>query len=110
MGNAGGTTPLLLAKRAELLLKQQRPCAAIRDCTAAVEANPDSVKAHRVRGLARRALGQWEDAQRDFDKAQKLDFDDSIVKVQNFVALQVNKLQERGPMKRTASAKRARVA
>merc|ERR1712154_594564 len=93
----GGASALLFAKRAEVLLKLRRPCAAVRDCTSAIEINPDSFKAHRVRGMARRALGQWEEAQRDLSEAQKLDFDDSLVSMQNFIALKVNALQERGP-------------
>merc|ERR1719362_1686640 len=37
----GGATALMLATRAALLLKQRRPCAAIRDCCAALQLNPD---------------------------------------------------------------------
>merc|ERR1712136_400526 len=37
----GGATALMLARRAELLLKQMKPCAAIRDCADALEFNPD---------------------------------------------------------------------
>eukprot|EP00927_Polykrikos_kofoidii_P068396 TRINITY_DN63776_c0_g1_i1.p1 TRINITY_DN63776_c0_g1~~TRINITY_DN63776_c0_g1_i1.p1 ORF type:complete len:706 (+),score=161.55 TRINITY_DN63776_c0_g1_i1:74-2119(+) len=94
---AGGATALTFAKRAELLLQQRRPCAALRDCLAAVEVNPESGKAYRVRGLAYRALGQWEEAHRDFELSQKLDFDEATVAVQNLVAV---KVQERGPTKR----------
>jgi len=93
---AGGCSALLLAKRAELLLRQRRPCAAVRDCSAAIKLNPDCQKAYRVRGLARRALAQWQDAQRDLGQAQTLDFDDSLVKAQNLVAMKVNALQEGG--------------
>eukprot|EP00928_Gymnodinium_smaydae_P026808 TRINITY_DN2093_c2_g1_i1.p1 TRINITY_DN2093_c2_g1~~TRINITY_DN2093_c2_g1_i1.p1 ORF type:complete len:721 (-),score=204.41 TRINITY_DN2093_c2_g1_i1:91-2073(-) len=103
----GASSALLLARRAELLLRQKRPCAAVRDCSAAIEVNPDSGKAHRIRGLARRHLGQWEDAQRDLARAQKLDFDDSLAKVQNFVALKVNALQERGPARRRSTGEAA---
>merc|ERR1711977_566621 len=100
---AGGATALLLARRAEALLRQKRPCAAVRDCSAAIEVNQEVSKAYRVRGLARRALGQWEEAQRDLARAQKLDFDDELVSVQNFVAVKVNALHERGPARKRSS-------
>ena len=45
---------LLYASRAECLLKLQRPCAAIRDCDEAIKSNPDSAKALRIRGRAKR--------------------------------------------------------
>jgi len=97
---AGGSTALLLSKRAELLLGQRRPCAAIRDCSAAIEHNPDCGKAYRVRGIAHRKLGNWEEAGYDLAQGQKLDFDQATVKVHNFVALKVNALQEKGPAKK----------
>merc|ERR1712232_698254 len=57
--NAGGAAGLMLARRAEVLLKMKRPNAAIHDCTAAIEINPDSGKAYHVRGIAHRKLGHW---------------------------------------------------
>ena len=50
------------AKRADMLLKAKRPVAAIADAEKALELNPDSAKATRVKGLAHRKLGQWDDA------------------------------------------------
>ena len=41
---------LLYAKRAEMYLKLRKPNAAKRDCDRALEANPDSAKALRIRG------------------------------------------------------------
>eukprot|EP00929_Paragymnodinium_shiwhaense_P003852 TRINITY_DN104546_c0_g1_i1.p1 TRINITY_DN104546_c0_g1~~TRINITY_DN104546_c0_g1_i1.p1 ORF type:complete len:647 (-),score=222.25 TRINITY_DN104546_c0_g1_i1:72-2012(-) len=111
---AAGLNALTLAKRADTLLQARRPMAAIRDCNEALKVNPESGKALRVRGLARRALGHWEDAQRDLEKAQQLDFDQDVKKVQTLVALKVNALQERGPTRRRTSgggppAKKAKV-
>merc|ERR1712232_891637 len=74
--NAGGAAALMLAKRGDVLLKMKRPNAAIHDCTAAVEVNPDCSKAYQVRGIAHRKLGHWEEAKEDLEMAQKLDFDD----------------------------------
>lgn len=96
----GGATALMLTKRGELLLKQKRPCAAIRDCSAAIAANSDCAKAYRVRGIALRRLGRWEEAQRDLAHSQRLDFDEGTLPVENFVAVKVNALQERGVTRR----------
>lgn len=93
----GGGTALLLAKRAELLLQQRRPRAAIQDSAAAINMNPDCGMAYRIRGIAYRRLGQWEEANRDITQAQKVDFDENTAVVHNFVALRLNALQERGP-------------
>jgi len=92
---AGGATALTLAKRGELLLKQRRPCAAIRDCSAALEVNPDCGKAYRVRGVAHRRLGHWHAAHRDLAQGQKLDFDDATVAVQTLVAQRMRVIEER---------------
>jgi suppressor of tumorigenicity protein 13 len=43
----GQVSAQLLANRAECLLKLKKPCAAISDCTAAIQLNPDSAKALR---------------------------------------------------------------
>eukprot|EP00448_Togula_jolla_P033459 CAMPEP_0170634508 /NCGR_PEP_ID=MMETSP0224-20130122/36648_1 /TAXON_ID=285029 /ORGANISM="Togula jolla, Strain CCCM 725" /LENGTH=167 /DNA_ID=CAMNT_0010963791 /DNA_START=1 /DNA_END=501 /DNA_ORIENTATION=- len=64
----GGSTALLLATRAAILLKQRRPCAAIRDCCAALKINSLIVKAYRIRGIAHRKLGHWHKAHRDLSK------------------------------------------
>lgn len=45
---------MLYAKRANILLKQKRVKAAIRDCDEALKYNPDSAAAHKYRGRANR--------------------------------------------------------
>jgi len=112
---AGGPSALILAKRAELLLRERRPCAAIRDCAAALEVNPDCGKAFRVRGVAHRKLGHWQEAHSDLAQGQKLDFDDGTVAVQTFVAKRVRALEDSAARKRPGSggvqpAKRVRSA
>jgi len=89
---SGGSTAMMLATRAALLLRQRRPCAAIRDCTAALRVNNSMVKAYRVRGAAHRRLGHWRKANRDLSEAQGLKFDTSTAELQRFVAAQVLKL------------------
>eukprot|EP00747_Dinoflagellata_sp_TGD_P028037 gnl/TRDRNA2_/TRDRNA2_132987_c0_seq1.p1 gnl/TRDRNA2_/TRDRNA2_132987_c0~~gnl/TRDRNA2_/TRDRNA2_132987_c0_seq1.p1 ORF type:complete len:266 (+),score=77.89 gnl/TRDRNA2_/TRDRNA2_132987_c0_seq1:46-843(+) len=81
-----GATAMLHARRAEVLLKQSRPVAAIRDCDEAIAINPDSGKAYRIRGISNRKLGKWENAHQDLVLAQKLDYDDSVVSLQKLAA------------------------
>lgn len=98
---SGGAGALLFAKRAELLLKQRRPRAAIVDCSAALEVNQDCGKAFRIRGIAHRRLGLWQAALHDLAQGQKLDFDDSIVEVQKFVDAKLKQLEaKKGTKKR----------
>ena len=78
---------LLYAKRAEMYLKLRKPNAAKRDCDRALEANPDSAKALRIRGSAYRFLGKYEEAQKDLALAQRIDYDDSVDAMQKFVNL-----------------------
>lgn len=92
---AGGSTALLLAKRAELLLTRRRPCGAIRDCSAALEMNADCGKAYRVRGVAYRRLGHWREAHSDLAQGLTLDFDEAAAVVQRFIAERVRALDER---------------
>jgi len=92
---SGGASALLYANRAELLLRQGRPSAAMRDCSATLEMNPDSSKAFRVRGTSNRRLGLWEPALRDLAQAQKLDYDEHVADMQNFCARKVRKAEAR---------------
>jgi hypothetical protein len=86
---AGGATALLMATRGAILLKYRRPCAAIRDCCAALRLNPDCGKAYHVRGVAHRKLGHWRKAHRDLSQGQRLDFSEDSVNVHMFVANKV---------------------
>merc|ERR1712060_30377 len=78
----GGATALMLSKRGELLLKQRRPGAAIKDCTAALALNPDLARAYRIRGIAQRKLGRWAEAHNDLIEGQRLDYDEGTAAVQ----------------------------
>mmetsp|Transcript_48355 Transcript_48355/g.87428 ORF Transcript_48355/g.87428 Transcript_48355/m.87428 type:complete len:258 (-) Transcript_48355:113-886(-) len=97
---SGGAGALLFAKRAELLLNLRRPRAAIADCSAALEVNPDCGKAFRIRGVAQRKLGLWQAAQRDLTQGQKLDYDDSIVELQKVVDERCKQLAKKAKKKR----------
>jgi len=86
---------LLHAKRANALLKINKPVAAIRDCDKAISINPDSAQAYKFRGRANRLLGRWLNAQRDLAMACKLDYDDVANEWLKEVQPNAKKLQER---------------
>merc|ERR1719217_332346 len=90
----GNTTAMVYAKRAEILLKLKRPNACIADCDAAVAVNPDSAKAFRLRGKAHRRLGHWKEANMDLSTAQKLDFDDDLCEICDFVSKKWKKIAD----------------
>merc|ERR1712187_731145 len=81
----GNASAMMYAKRAEMLFKLKKPCAAIASADAALEVNPDSAKAYRIRGKAYRFLGNWEKAHSDLATAQKLDYDDATEDLHKFV-------------------------
>ena len=74
----GGAAASTLCKRAQLLLKAQRPRAAALDASAALALNPDSARAYKIRGRARRLAGDYEGAAADFGQAQRIDFDPDV--------------------------------
>lgn len=80
----GGPNAMLLSRRADLLLKMKRPNAAILDASAALQKNPDSAKAYKIRAKAYRSLGKYSEAVDDFAQCQKIDYDDSVVDMHNY--------------------------
>ena len=74
----GGAAASTLCKRAQLLLKAQRPRAAALDASAALALNPDSARAYKIRGRARRLAADYEGAAADFGQAQRIDFDPDV--------------------------------
>ena len=76
---AAPPSALLYANRATVLYKLQRYRAAERDCNEALKENPDSAKALRTRGKARKELMMWEDALSDLSASQQIDFDENTV-------------------------------
>lgn len=66
----------MFAKRGTCYLKLQKPNACIRDCSRAIELNPDNAAAHKFRGRAHRLLGHFEEAAQDLRLACKIDYDD----------------------------------
>jgi len=72
----GMATAMLYSRRAQLLFKMDRPRACVNDCNAALEANPDSAKAFKMRARAYKKLETWEEAHADFQTALKIDYDE----------------------------------
>jgi len=89
----GGASAALVCKRADALLGAGRPAAAAADATAALGLNPDSAKGYKLRGKARRVLGEYEDAAADFGTAQRIDFDDGILADLSYVANRAKKIR-----------------
>ncbi|KAL7505919.1 hypothetical protein ACHAWX_000632 [Stephanocyclus meneghinianus] len=73
---AAEPSALLLANRAHVLFCLGRYAAAVRDCDAALDKNPDSAKALRIRGECRAKLGNYHAALKDLSAAQTIDFDE----------------------------------
>ncbi|KAK6101859.1 TPR repeat family protein [Brugia pahangi] len=67
---------VLHAKRANALLKLNKPNGAIRDCDKAISLNADSAQGYKFRGRAHRLLGNFVEAHHDLAMACKLDYDD----------------------------------
>merc|ERR1719401_2472963 len=88
----GAPSAMMISKRAELLLKLKRAKAAAADATAALGINPDSGKAFRVRGKARRYMGDYAGAKTDLDQAQNIDYDDGTADMHAYVKKRVAKM------------------
>jgi len=89
----GGVSAMMLAKRADMLVKQKHFRAAIADATRALSLNADSAKAYRVRGKAKRFLGEYADCASDLAQAQKIDYDDSVADMHKYVEKRLQKMQ-----------------
>uniref|UniRef100_A0A1E1XF55 Putative heat shock 70kd protein n=1 Tax=Amblyomma aureolatum TaxID=187763 RepID=A0A1E1XF55_9ACAR len=88
------TSAVLFAKRANVLLKLEKPNAAIRDANKALELNPDQALGFKIRGRAHRLLGHWEEAAKDLAMACKLDYTDEANEWLKEVTPNAKKLQE----------------
>lgn len=100
----GGVTAMMVAKRADMLLKQKRYKAAVADATLALKLNPDSAKAYRSRGKARRFLGEYEGSEADFQQAQQIDYDDGVVDLHTYVKKRCEKQRKKAKQDEKAAA------
>jgi suppressor of tumorigenicity protein 13 len=92
---------LIYANRADCLLHLDRPRAAIRDCDEALKLNPDSAKALRIRGRARKVIGDWKGARKDLSESQTIDFDDDAVEDLKFVTEKAKEVELQEAKKRS---------
>merc|ERR1711971_461481 len=67
------TSAMPFVKRGQCFMKLSKPNACIRDCTRAIEINPDNAAAHKYRGRAHRLLGNFLEAAKDLRLACKID-------------------------------------
>jgi suppressor of tumorigenicity protein 13 len=76
---AAPPSALLYANRAIVLEHLGQYAEAAQDCTSALEQNPDSAKAYKIRGELRyQQLNDWHGALSDLNQAQAIDFDPEI--------------------------------
>mmetsp|Transcript_22361 Transcript_22361/g.39848 ORF Transcript_22361/g.39848 Transcript_22361/m.39848 type:complete len:278 (-) Transcript_22361:167-1000(-) len=106
----GGVSAMMVAKRAEVLMKQKRYRAVVADASLALSMNPDSAKAYRVRGKARRFLGDYEGSYMDLSQAQKIDYDDDVADLHQYVQKRVEKLKLKAKQDAKAAAAAAEAA
>jgi len=85
---------ILYASRGEVLLVLKKPHAAIRDAEKCLSMNPDSAKAYKVRGTARRYLGVYEDGYKDMVQGNKLDWDETTDALIKSIKSRVDKIVE----------------
>lgn len=85
---------LLYAKRGQGYLKLKKPNACIRDCSRALQINPDNAAAYKFRGRANGLLGHWENAAQDLRNACKIDFDEQADEWLKEVTPNARKLEE----------------
>ena len=79
---AAPPSALLYANRAMVLEKLGDYAGAAQDCTWALEMNPDSAKALKVRGKLRyKHLNDWHGALSDLNQAQSIDFDPDVAEL-----------------------------
>jgi len=88
------TSAMPFVKRGQCFMKLSKPNACIRDCTRAIEINPDNAAAHKYRGRAHRLLGNFLDAAKDLRLACKIDFDDQADEWLREVTPNAKKIEE----------------
>lgn len=101
----GCASALLYSRRAALLVKLGRPRAVINDCTAALEVNPDSAKAFKMRARANVKLELWEQANIDFQTGLKIDFDDETEEEAKVAAEKAKEIQDKSVKERVLKEK-----
>jgi len=96
----GCASALLYCRRAQVLLDLRRPRAAIGDCSAALNVNPDSGKAFKIRARAHVMLKHWMEAHSDFQNGLAIDYDDGTYAESLVVAAKAKDMQTIATAKR----------
>merc|ERR1712071_186392 len=99
---------LLYANRADCLLRAERPGGAIHDCDEAINMNPDIAKALRIRGRAKKSVGDYEGARKDLSASQSIDFDEGAASDLKFVMEKVSEMEAEKAKKRIAEEEKLR--
>merc|ERR1719239_1913653 len=82
------------------------PKACIRDCTRAIELNPDNASAYKFRGRSNRLLGNFSLAAKDLRTACKIDFDEQADEWLREVTPNAKKIDEHERKKERKSAEK----
>lgn len=86
---------IFFASRADCYLKMKKPNAAIKDCDKSIEINSDNAKAYKIRGIAKRHLGRYEEAAKDLVTGTRIDYDEKSQTILKFVQEKARKKKER---------------
>ncbi|XP_051849041.1 putative protein FAM10A4 isoform X1 [Antechinus flavipes] len=97
---------ILYTLRASIFIELQKPNAAIRDCSKAIDLNPHTAEPYKWRGKAHRLLGHWEEASQDLSLSCKLDFDEDANAVLKDVQPRLQRIQEHRRKKELRQKKR----
>jgi len=89
-----------------LKLSPPAPKTCVRDCSRAIELNPDNAIAYTFRGRANRLLGNFTEAAMDLSSACKIDFDEQADEWLKEVTTNAKTLAEHHRMKERKAAKK----
>jgi suppressor of tumorigenicity protein 13 len=95
----------LFAFRAEYLLKERKPNAAIRDASKALQLNPDSTRALKARGKGKRHIGKYLEAFYDLSQGNSLDWDENTAEL----IKEISERAERAKQKQRKDDEKARL-
>merc|ERR1711872_289700 len=87
-------------------LKLNKPRACVRDCSRAIELNPDYAAAYKFRGRSHRLLGNFKEGASDLRTACKIDFDEQADEWLREVTPNAKKLEEHERKKERKNAEK----
>merc|ERR1719436_2258945 len=87
-------------------MKQSKPNACIFDCNQALKCNPNSAKAHKLRGRANRALGNYLQAFHDLSSANQCDYNPDVYNEIKELRVKADAAREKDTKRRNREKKR----